>query len=168
MSDRESKMDHGGSAGPENEPVDSGESLLRRFNPIDVNHVALDEGTGEIRLKSGAVSLTRDEDGCSVYRSEVLAHYDIGTEKVLTKTYSGYAVLPVVAVRACGELDVKPDPWPRGDGDRATAVDVAHALITCGARGARAKKLASALARTAVHLVVPDRDSTIAAIRGDV
>lgn len=146
--------------------VASGETLLRRFNPLDCAHVALDQGDASIRLKSGAISLTRDADGCSVYRSAVLSLYDIPESAVINPpNYTGLARLNCGEVRALDDVDVESDPWPNGRTADANPADVGHALIVCSASNNQKRRRSTALAALAGRVEVPDRPATLAVIR---
>lgn len=137
---------------PELADVTDEENVIRRFNPSNPNHVLIDEGTGERRLRHGAVSLTRDRDGCSVYRCGVLKHYGINDEAVAEAEYCGLAWFSVQAIRKCRDgLDVIPDSWPRGR-EAAPHRDVAHALITWSGTTSAARRAGHALAQSALRL----------------
>jgi hypothetical protein len=150
--------------GPEMLPVEDGETVIRRFDPININHVGLDQGDGSIRLKSGALGIGRDDDGSSVYREAILTHYEIPVSSVIEANYSGLAMLSAGSVRDLGDVDVIPDPWPVGR-DVGPDIDVAHSLITFQLSQSAARRKATSVARLA-NIVIPDRDATMAAIRG--
>lgn len=143
----------------ENE-VSADEVVLRRFNPLDPNHVAIDEGTGILTIRSGAVSLTQDNDGLSVFRSAVLAAHGLSESSVAEPPYVGIAWFVADVIRKCDEsLGVRPDPWPNGT--RPTPHrDAAHALVTCNSTRSAARKISSRLARLAARVEVPSPDET--------
>lgn len=105
------------------------EMVLRRYNPSRLDHVIRDEGMDSYRLRSGAVSLRRDEDGVSVYRERILRCQGLPNSAIIEPMYSGIARAQVERIRAQADpLDVVSDPWPHGRTPMPNR-DLAHALV---------------------------------------
>lgn len=121
------------------EPVESGELILRRFNPGDSSHLTQDEGTGEHQLRSGAFYLRDDEDGYSSNRRRILDANNLSIELVKEPPYVGLAVAEAAHIGNCEPpWEVRPDPWPDGySPDRPQ--DVSHSLIVPSIRPNRTK-----------------------------
>jgi len=117
--------------------VGEAERLLRRFNDEDPSHadaITVDEGSAGVRkLRGGALRF--DDDGCSVFRHEVLIGLALSASAITHPPFtaiavtsrsevegfrSGLAVDPVDAP----EFSVKADPLEPG-----APYDPAHTLI---------------------------------------
>ncbi|WP_141004727.1 hypothetical protein [Nocardioides humi] len=70
-------------------PVSQHELLLRRYSPVNPNHITKDEGTGKPVLNWSALEF--DEDGCSVYREKLLLEDGLTRDAILDPPYVGIA-----------------------------------------------------------------------------
>lgn len=125
------------------------ETLLRRFDPERIDHVIMDEGTGRIRLRTGAVLLRRDENGISLYRERLLRCQGLPNESICEAGYVGVAAATVSAIRVdAAPLDAFSDPWPDAR-EPMPSREVAHALVSPppGLSGNRTRKALECLAR---------------------
>lgn len=133
--------------------VADADTLLRRIATYgDTNMMVVDDATGETRISSGAFKL--DEDGCSVYRSAVLATHGLDARAVVRAPQNAVVAVTAATVRSVS-LGVRPDPNPpEGDGHPR---DEAHALIV-NARSLGKNPLRRALrdlAASATFVVMP-------------
>lgn len=77
-------------------PVTPHELLLRRYSPTNPNHVTRDEGNGDLVLNWSALEF--DEDGCSVYREEILVNDGLSRAAILEGPYTGIAITTAARV----------------------------------------------------------------------
>lgn len=109
--------------------------LWRRFDATDPAHfdsVTLDEGTGARHLKGGALRF--DEDGCSVYRGDVLESMNLSPSSITTERHSALARATRAEIEAFRSpladepekqaFGVKPDPL-----EPEPAYNPAHTLV---------------------------------------
>lgn len=141
------------------------ETVLRRFCPTNPDHVIVDEGTGHLRLRSGAIGLRDGESGVSVYRRKVLADAGLADSDVATVGYEGVAAANVEQITASSKMRVRPDPWPAGQ-RVAPHIDAGHALICPpdGMSKGQIKKQRTLVSRQFRDLTVPDLALCIATL----
>lgn len=77
-------------------PVSQNELLLRRYSPTNPDHITTDEGTGKAVLNWSALEF--DEDGCSVYREELLLEDGLNRDAILDPPYVGIATTTAAEV----------------------------------------------------------------------
>lgn len=141
------------------------ETVLRRFCPTNPDHVIVDEGTGRLRLRSGAVGLRDGESGVSVYRRQVLANAGFADSDIATVGYEGVAAADVEPITASSQMRVRPDPWPAGRLD-VPHIDAGHALICApdGMSKGQIKKQLTLVSRQFRDLSVPNLALCIASL----
>lgn len=142
------------------------EALLRRFDPVNINHVRFDEGTGDFRLRGGATKPRRHEDGLSVFRISILECAGEEREIVSAGRYSGIATARADRVLAeAPEVRCVADPLEDVD-EMLPCLAAAHALITLrsGMGETRWKKVSSRVARAFSPVEVPDPAATLRAL----
>lgn len=101
------------------------EVLYRRIARYgDTSMIVVDEGSGDVRIGSGAFNL--DSDGCSVYLHSVLAQNELTVESIVRAPQNVIISVTAGTVREV-RLGVRPDPWPP-DSDGHPR-DAAHALV---------------------------------------
>lgn len=125
------------------------ETVLRRYDPEREEHVIMDEGTGRLRLRTGAVSLRKNEKGVSLYRERLLRCQGLPNDAICEPGYWGVAAATVGAIRGhATPLDVFSDPWPEGR-EPMPSREVTHALVSPppGLSGNGTRKALERLAR---------------------
>jgi hypothetical protein len=135
--------------------IADGSVIYRRIPSVqDINLVTVDAVSGQRRPSSGAFK--PDDDGMSVFLSDVLAEHELGPESLIRNPNNAVVSLLASDPRS-HELGVVRDPWPT-DTDNATHMrNAAHALITglelLGAK--RLRKVQRDLACRAVWVIDP-------------
>lgn len=111
--------------------VDSDERFVRRFDDSDPSHadtITVDEGTGQRRLRGGALRF--HDDGCSVYRVRTLDALSLPVTCIVTQRHSAIACTTRAAVETfrpgpdAPEFLLRSDPLEPGE-----IYDPAHSLI---------------------------------------
>jgi hypothetical protein len=116
------------------------EVLYRRIARYgDTSMIVVDEGSGDVRISSGAFNL--NSDGCSVYLHSVLAQNELTVESLVRAPQNVIISVTAATVRE-ERLGVRPDPWPP-DSDGHPR-DAAHALVV-NPNAMRKKQLLRAL-----------------------
>lgn len=141
--------------------LDDAELLLRRYDPMNTDHIAFDQQTGQPTFRSGCLRWDREPDdpsrpadfhGISVTRDAILAAEGIPRRRTLQPPrYTGLAGVTAGQVRESSTQTVSAlaveDPLPaNSEGD---AHNLAHALIRVDGSASRNQRdrVASNVAR---------------------
>lgn len=146
-------------------PLRGDELLLRRYDPNNLGHTVVDQGTNQRRIASGALRFDSEPDlpdvlGCSVYRDQELIRLGLARDAVLDNPrwrIAGVHVDQVRSVTRTGtqthlSFDAIADP---ADVDLHPR-EAAHALITIPIDTSGKSKWYTSLARSFL-LVLPER-----------